>query len=49
MTAEIEQHQVKLFGKWSYEGVECKDVSLVVSRVAPPSDVFSNPPSIRPL
>jgi hypothetical protein len=31
MVLETEQHQVKLFGKWSYEGVECKDISLVVS------------------
>jgi small subunit ribosomal protein S5e len=21
--------EVKLFGKWSYEGVECKDISLM--------------------
>lgn len=30
LSGEIDESNIKLFGKWSYDGVKCNDISLVV-------------------
>jgi hypothetical protein len=31
LSGEIDESSIKLFGKWSYDGVKCNDISLEVS------------------
>lgn len=29
-TGEVDESNIKLFGKWSFDGVKCSDISLEV-------------------